>query len=73
MTELENWQKLEALYNEWKGKENYRVPAHTVTEMFNVHNYFYPQTPEWSKGCGGCRERVWRRLKEYYEGNKHRF
>lgn len=73
MTDLENFQHLDRLVKDWEGKEEQRVPAHIITEMFNVHNYFFPNNREYSKGCGGCRQRVWNRLKAHYHANKHNF
>ena len=56
---------------EWEGKENYNVPAHIISDIFSVHNKIFLDKPEYSKGCGGCRQRVWSRLKTYYHENKH--
>lgn len=56
---------------DWKGKENQNVPAEVISHIFSVHNRIFPHMPEYSKGCGGCRERVWRRLKDWHEENKH--
>ena len=63
--------RLSLIINEWLGKENYRVPAHSITQMFNIHNEIFPQNLEYSTSCGGCRERVWNRIKGYYLENKH--
>lgn len=55
---------------EWEGKENYNVPAHVITQIFSTHNKIFPDKPEYSKGCGGCRQRTWNRLKSWYHENK---
>lgn len=73
MTEIENFQALHHLILDWRGKEDYRVPAHIITEMFNVHNRIFMDKPEYSKSCGGCRQRVWNRLKTHYDENKHNY
>lgn len=63
--------KAERLVQEWNGKENYRVPADVITEIFNVHNKIFWQNQEHSKSCGSCRQRVWNKLKTWYFENKH--
>jgi len=73
MTELENFQLIHRLVQDWEGKEDHRVPAHIITEMFNAHNMAFPNNREYSKSCGGCRQRVWNRLKAYYHENKQSF
>ncbi len=52
------------------GKESHRIEAHTITELFNAHNMVFPEKLEYSKGCSGCRERVYKRLRDWYESNK---
>ena len=71
MIDIETWNKIEELVLEWTGKENRVVPANVVTEMFNAHNKSHPNQQEHSRSCGGCRSRVWLRLKNYYAENKH--
>ena len=63
--------RAQVLVSEWEGKENQNVPAHIITEIFNVHNEALPHAREYSKGCGGCRQRVWNAVKEWYHTNKH--
>lgn len=58
---------------EWEGKENYNVPAHVITQIFSTHNKIFPDKPEYSKGCGGCRQRTWNRLKSWYHENKQHY
>lgn len=70
MTEV--FVRLHNLVQEWEGKENQRIPGHVITEIFNVHNSIF-DNKEYSKGCGGCRQRVWTRLKNYYHENKQQF
>jgi hypothetical protein len=59
------------LVQNWEGKENMRVPADVITDIFNTHNKIFLDRPEYSKGCGGCRERVWNKVKTWYHENKH--
>lgn len=69
----ENFSKLHGLVQAWEGKEDQRVPADVITEMFNVHNQIFPNNREYSKSCGGCRQRVWNRLKAHYHSNKQSY
>lgn len=71
--ETELFMQLHCLVQDWEGKEDYNVPSHIITEMFTVHNRFFPDKPEYSKSCGGCRQRVWNRLKAYYHAEKTNF
>lgn len=59
------------LIQEWRGKENYNVPAHVITEIFITHNQVFPNAQEHSRACGACRQRTWNRLKTWYDENKH--
>ena len=52
------------------GRENYNHNAQVIREMFNLHNECYPQNLEYSTSCGGCRQRVYKRLKQWWEENK---
>ncbi len=67
----ELFERLSRIVNEWLGKENYRVPAHSIGEMFNIHNEIFPNNLEYSTSCGGCRQRVWTKIKNTYLENKH--
>lgn len=58
---------------EWEGKENYNVPADVITRIFSVHNKIFIDRPEYSKSCGGCRQRTWNKLKTWYHENKHMY
>lgn len=48
-----------------------QVEPHEVSEMFVIHNLEFPH--EYSKSCGGCRERVWKNLQNFYHDHKTRF
>lgn len=67
----EDFIKIHCLVNDWNGKEDQNVPAHIITEIFTMHNKVFWERPEYSKGCGGCRQRVWNKLKTWYFENKH--
>lgn len=71
MTELELFKQLQPIAETWIGREYERVPAETITEMFNIHNRIFPDKPEYSKACGGCRQRVWSRLVSWYNDRRH--
>jgi hypothetical protein len=71
MIEKDIFLRAESLVKEWSGKENYRVPADVITEIFNVHNKIFWERQEHSKACSGCRQRVWNKLKTWYHENKH--
>jgi hypothetical protein len=71
MIERDIFLRAETLVSNWQGKENTRVPADVITEIFNVHNKIFFERQEHSRGCGGCRERVWNKLKTWYHENKH--
>lgn len=38
--------------------------------MFGLHNRIFPNTKETGKSCSSCRQRVWGRLREWYDKNK---
>lgn len=71
MVEKDIFLKAQRLVGEWEGKENYRVPADVITEIFNVHNKIFWENQEHSRGCAGCRQRVWSKLKTWFHENKH--
>ena len=71
MIDLEIFMKAHFLVSDWEGKENYNIPAHVISDIFTTHNQIFPDKPEYSKGCGGCRQRTWARLKTWYHENKH--
>lgn len=71
MIDLEIFMSAHNLVENWQGKENQRIPAEVITEIFTTHNRIFPDKPEYSKACGGCRQRTWNRLKTWYHENKH--
>lgn len=73
MIEKETFLRAQNLVEEWSGKENHRVPADVITEIFNVHNKIFWERQEHSKACAGCRQRVWNKLKTWYHENKQHY
>jgi hypothetical protein len=59
-------EQLEVLLKELEGKE--KITAEQTTRMFNIYNTLYPKSPEYTKSCGGCRSRVYKKLKSYTNG-----
>ena len=70
MIEKEVFEQIHNLVSEWEPKENHNVPPHIITEIFTLHNRVFMDRPEYSKGCGGCRQRVWNKLKTWYHSSK---
>jgi hypothetical protein len=62
--------RVDALMSTLVGRENYNHNAQVIREMFNLHNEVYPNNLEFSTSCGGCRQRVYGRLKEWWNENK---
>jgi hypothetical protein len=62
--------RVDALMSTLVGRENYNHNAQVIREMFNLHNEVYPNNLEFSTSCGGCRQRVYQRLKQWWSDNK---
>ena len=62
--------RVDALMSTLVGRENYNHNAQVIREMFNLHNEVYPNNLEFSTSCGGCRQRVYQRLKLWWQENK---
>ena len=62
--------RVDALMSGLVGRENYNHNAQVIREMFNLHNEVYPNNLEFSTSCGGCRQRVYQRLKLWWSENK---
>ncbi len=61
--------RVDALMSTLVGRENYNHNAQVIREMFNLHNEVYPNNLEFSTSCGGCRQRVYQRLKQWWIDN----
>lgn len=70
MIDRQDFIQIECLVNDWNGKEDQRVPADVITIIFNMHNVVFWENREYSKSCGGCRQRVWNKLKTWYFENR---
>lgn len=55
------------LLEQLEGK--FKITNEQTNKLFYLHNLFFPNTPEYSKSCGGCRLRVYNRLKRWYNEN----
>ena len=62
--------RVDALMSSLAGKENQNHNASVIRELFNLHNEVYPNNLEFSTSCGGCRQRVYQRLKGWWLENK---
>ena len=51
------------------GRENHNHNAEVITRLFNLHNKVYFDRQEHSRSCGGCRQRVYNRLKTWWIEN----
>jgi hypothetical protein len=51
------------------GRENHNHNAETIGKLFRLHNKVYLDKPEYSQSCGGCRQRVYNRLKTWWSEN----
>jgi len=64
--EEQTFQKVDNLMQRLVGKENHRHDAQVIRELFNIHNEA-TGIMEYSVSCGGCRQRVYNRLKEWWQ------
>lgn len=68
MNELFN--RVDQMMTSLAGKENHNHNAVVIRELFNLHNEVYPHNLEFSTSCGSCRQRVYQRLKLWWNDNK---
>jgi hypothetical protein len=69
MERLENIEKLGVLLNALEGRT--KATTSELVQLFNLHNYFNPNKPEWSKHCNSCVVRVYKKCKQMYENLKN--
>lgn len=52
------------------GKESHNHHYHIIKELFDWHNILFPNQKEKlsSSSCGGCRARVYKKVKQQYDG-----
>jgi len=58
---------IRALLGELEGKD--KIDAEQCTRLFNLHNYFFKDIQEHNRSCPACRERVYKRMKEFAKNN----
>lgn len=69
----EQFLEIEALVLELEPKINQNLPADKIRLLFNLHNKVYWRNQEHSTGCGGCRSRVWNKMKTWYYEQRDNF
>jgi hypothetical protein len=50
---------------ELEGKD--KIMDEQTTRLFNLNNNLFKDIPEYNRSCPACRERVYNRLKTYWE------
>jgi hypothetical protein len=65
MEKLEKLGELGKLLSELEGKE--KIMDAQTKLLFNLHNFFFPNQQEWGVHCAGCRGRVFKKMKQYYD------
>lgn len=63
----EQKQLLNILMRELEGKD--KITEEQATRLFNLNNNIYPEIQEHNRSCPACRERVFNRMKRYWEVN----
>lgn len=63
------FKRVDDLMQQLVGNENKKQTSETIRLLFNLHNTIYPNKMELSTGCGGCRERVMRVVKNWWINN----
>lgn len=69
----EQYDRVHNFMTEMRGKESHNHSADVITELFNIHNMCMPDKPEYSKSCAGCRQRVYNRMKTYWDETKSNY
>jgi len=62
------FEKVDALMQELVGNEYRRQSAETIRILFNLHNEIF-ESKEYSTSCGGCRTRVYNKVKDWWLNN----
>jgi hypothetical protein len=65
----EKIKELEVLLLQLEGKV--KATSEELTKLFNLHNYFNPKHPEYSKFCTSCVVRTYKNAKAIYEKVKN--
>lgn len=69
----DQYDKIHEIMSYLQGKASQNHNADIITQLFTAHNYAFPNNPEYSKSCGGCRTRVYNRLLTYWQDTKHTY
>jgi hypothetical protein len=64
----EQFQRVDALMQTLVGRESHNHNPEVITHLFNLYNEVF-LAREYSKSCGGCRERVYKGLKQWWIDN----
>ena len=65
------FERLHELMSRMIGHEYANHPAHDISALFQLNNLLFAH--EYSQSCGGCRQRVYNQLKDWYLNNKHTY
>lgn len=60
-------EELNNLMLDLQGKD--KIQAHQTNLLYNLNNIIFPDLKEFNKSCPSCRERIYRRLQQYWEQN----
>ena len=60
------FEEIDELMQSLVGRENHNHQSDVIAKLFRLHNKVYLDKPEYSQSCGGCRERVYKRLKTFW-------
>lgn len=66
---IEHFDLVDGLMQRLYGREAYPHDALTIRELFDTHNKVFPGNLEFSTSCGGCRQRVYNRLRDWWLNN----
>lgn len=58
------FKELEQLLNDLRGKN--RANQGQLSLLFELNNHFFPHIKETGKHCSTCRQRVYKRMKDFY-------
>jgi hypothetical protein len=61
---MDTLKEIKRLLDELEGKN--KILAEQTTRMFNLHNTVFPKQLEYGKSCSSCRNRVYKKLQNYY-------
>jgi hypothetical protein len=65
---MNQFERVDNLMQQLVGNENRRHSAETIKELFNLYNEIF-NAREYSTSCGGCRKRVYERLRQWWCDN----